>query len=258
MSSLRDLSLITPLTVSTSFKFQQLAICDAGRETSGVQNGGRCCCWLVPTGVTYAIFELWGGGGDGAGACCCAGPYITAGSGHYVRKAMSVSGQTFFNICAASSGCCGTPLFATCGFPSYVTNCSGTVMACAPGGIGACAMCGHMGGTSCVGICVGSSMYCSSSCGDVVLGSITSVDKQSNYCTQHTFQFQQGPHKFQPNTRHGYDPCTVSMTRMGCCYFTGANSGMWPGGGGATAQACAGGCCWGSWGLGGLVLITYA
>ena len=29
-------------------------------------NGGQCCQWTAPTGVTWVAFEIWGGGGPGA------------------------------------------------------------------------------------------------------------------------------------------------------------------------------------------------
>jgi hypothetical protein len=62
--------------------------------------------------------------------------------------------------------------------------------------------------------------------------------------------------KYGPNFRRSFDACGVGMTAMGCCY-TGGQQTAWPGGPGISAYACGGPCCWGAWGTGGLVLITY-
>jgi hypothetical protein len=49
-------------------------------------------------------------------------------------------------------------------------------------------------------------------------------------------------------------------TRTHCGeYWMGCDSvggNIWPGGGGGTAISY-GGCCWGGWGAGGLVVVTY-
>jgi hypothetical protein len=47
--------------------------------------------------------------------------------------------------------------------------------------------------------------------------------------------------------------CTTQLTRNGNDYYPS----RWPGGPGANSRACGGGCCFGGWGAGGLVLITY-
>ena len=49
------------------------------------ENGGCCCAWTVPAGVTWFSVEMWGGGAGGAASCCCffGNP---GGSGSYARK----------------------------------------------------------------------------------------------------------------------------------------------------------------------------
>ena len=83
MANLRDVSLISQYSTAT-FKIRQQQVYN-GQWTAGVQNGGACCCFIVPAGSTYIQFELWGAGGDGAGACCCEGPVQAPGTGQYVK-----------------------------------------------------------------------------------------------------------------------------------------------------------------------------
>lgn len=257
MSNLRDLSLISPVAFK-SYLPRQLAIM-GGREGVGVTSGNACCCWIVPSGVTWATFEMYGSGGDGPGACCCAGPGQSASNGIYSVKTVSTTGNAYFNICVGMSGCCTQSMIGTCGFPSYVMNAAGTVIGCAAGGMGGCALCGHMGGQSCNGNCCGSKMNGCNGLGDMLYPTISQPNPQHNYCTNHSFPFLPGTYQYAPNTRHGLDSCAVGMTSMGCCYWAASPSGVttWPGGAGGGGQACGGACCWGSWGTPGFVLITY-
>lgn len=257
MANLRDLSLIVP-PIFASYSPKQLAII-GGREGVGATTGNACCCWIVPSGTTWATFEMYGSGGDGSGACCCMGPSSSGGTGHYVVKTVQTSGIAYFNICVGMSGCCNTPMAGTCGFPSYVTNPAGTTIGCAPGGIGGQGLCGHMGGQSCYGICCGSRICGCCGLGDMQYPPITQGGHQSSYCTEHSFAYLPGTYQYAPNTRHSMDSCSRGMTYSGCGYWEASpsNASSWPGGGGAGAQACGGGCCWGSWGTSGMVLITY-
>ena len=92
MANLRDLIPITPITAN--YKQNIVSVYNTNIET--VNNGGRCCCWVVPTGATWAIFEVWSAGGDGGGACCCMGPYWGPGSGQYGKKYLAVTEATSF------------------------------------------------------------------------------------------------------------------------------------------------------------------
>lgn len=255
MATLRDLILNTPITAS--FRQQQLAVFN-GREGTGVQDGGRCCCWLIPSGASWATFEMWGAGGDGGGACCCMGPYRNPGTGQYAKKTLALSGATgFYIICAAGSGCCSQQCCGGCGFPSFVLCCTLGVAVCAGGGSGGCTVCHRMGGQACTGICVpGCWQGCNGGGYDLALPSVSNGDMQNNFCTSASLPYTQTGLKYTPNMRHGADSCGVGMTVSGCYYYHGQMT-TWPGGPGASGQACGGPCCWGGWGTGGLVLITY-
>lgn len=255
MSNLRDLIFIQS-PGDAKYKQLQLAVFN-GREGTGVQDGGRCCCWIIPTGTTWATFEMWGAGGDGGGACCCQGPYRSAGTGQYSKKTLNVSASNgYFNLCAAGSGCCSQACMGTCGFPSFVTCCNGVMAGCAQGGSGGCTVCHRMGGLSCTGLCVPGCWQGCGGVGDIQLGSLSQPDKQNNFCVNANIAFSTAGLKYTPNTRRNFDPCAVGMTNAGCCY-SGGQMTTWPGGSGSAGQACGGPCCWGGWGTGGLVLITY-
>lgn len=239
-----------------------IAVFQSGREYAGNQNGGACCCAAVPAGATAVAIEIWGAGGDGAGACCCAGPYRSAGQGAYARTTFCIpSGVTYYNICAAGSGCCNQCCCAQCGFPSFVLDPSGTVVTCAQGGQGANSVCGHMGGFSCTGQCIpecntGICAGCTNTLGCVKVLGNSGPDHETNFCTNTHWQWLPGATKMMPNTFHSMDTCEIGMTSIGCCYYSG-HYGTFPGGGGPTGQGCGGGCCWGNWGIGGLVLLCY-
>ena len=259
MSILRDLLLITNVT-NIPFKPLQLAVFASGREASGVNDGGRCCCWRIPSGTTWATFEGWGAGGDGGGACCCQGSYRSGGTGQYAKRTLNVSPTNeYFIICTGGSGCCAQSCCGQCGFPTFVLCCNGTQTMCAPGGTGGCGVCHRMGGRSCTGICQsgqgGGARGCQGN-GDIFYGSLSEPDKQSNFCDNQSWQYMSMSLKYAPNFRRSFDACGVGMTNAGCCYV-GGQMGTFPGGPGIQAWACAGGCCWGAWGTGGMVLITY-
>ena len=251
MSSLRNLLPIDSSVTNLSYKQLQVAIYKT--NTEAVSNGGQCCCWVVPTGVTFATFEVWGGGGDGGGACCCMGHYYGPFTGNYSKKTLQVTPGTYFCVCAAGSGCCAQQCCGTCGFPSWANCSNGTTVACAAGGCGGCVLCwrSYQG---CTGNCIPA---CNQGCyfwGDLGFQSINSVNHVSNYCWQIMKEWETGGSRYSNNTRMGLDHCSTSLTISGCF---GIGQAQWPSGPGNSATACGGGCCWGSWGAGGLVLITY-
>jgi len=258
MSSLRDL---LPIAVpSANYKQIQLAIYH--NSISSVQNGGCCCCWVVPIGTTWATFELWGAGGDGGGACCCSGLGCCGpGTGHYAKISLTVTAGCYFCTCAAGSGCCAQSHCGTCGFPSWV-NCgsNGQQVICAGGGYTGCVGCWH-GYWGCTGICNGAQNFgcnlCAPASGrqpDVGIASIGGTAKDSNYCFSSQWFAATGAPKYGMSTRTGLERCTNNNTRQGCDAMNGSK---WPAGMGTPSSACGGGCCWGGWGAGGLVLITY-
>lgn len=254
MSTLRDFITNTP--PSSNYKQSQLAIWKTNNYDA--LNGGQCCCWVVPGATSWAIFEVWGGGGDGAGACCCMGTYWGPSAGNYIKKRLAVTPGCFFTICAAGTGCCANTCCGQCGFPSYVNCGAGGAMAvCAGGGFMGCTLC-FRSYHGCTGICVpGCSNGCTSNATggvDYQYPSINNVNKESNFCWSHMWNGTTGSYKYAQSTRTGIDYCTTQLTRSG---FDNNNGAKWPAQGGTNARACGQGCCWGSWGAGGLVLITY-
>ena len=102
-------------------------------DTRGLTNGGRCCLWTVPDGVTQVTFELWGSGADGPGARCCQAPVYTGSGGMYaMRTVQTVAGCTY-TLCAAGSGCCQSSCGGAAGQTTFVSG-SGIATTCAPSG----------------------------------------------------------------------------------------------------------------------------
>ena len=256
MATLRDYMANDRKVLLEKYKQQQFIVYNT--NVGGVNNGGQLCTWTVPFETTWATFELWGAGGDGGGACCCMGNYITGGSGNYAKKTIPVVAATTFNVCAASSGCCSQCCVGTCGRPSYVTcTTGGATVTCASGGFPGSSVCHRMGGLACTGVCVPSCVFgCNSAPADMALPSVSGADHQSSYCTNMVIAWAQGASKYQNNSRMSFDICVTSMANFGCGRFQG-QAALWPSQGGVAANACAGACCWGQWGAGGLVVVTY-
>ena len=82
-------------------------------------NGGKCCHWTVPSGASYVVFEMWGGGASGMGSCCCMQGYA-ADSGSYAVKSTAVAAGDSFTICAGASTCCRPDAGNYVGCNSYV------------------------------------------------------------------------------------------------------------------------------------------
>ncbi len=214
-------------------------------------DGGRCCCYVVPSGITQAYVELWGGGGSGSGSCCCQWTYAGATPGQYVLERFAVSSGQALTICAGGSGCCSTTCCGFAGFPSFVSR-SGTILACAPGGIGGCQLCFYKG-FNCTGVCVPANRMDMGFCGDLSQCVFQGFSPTHNFCASDLFEAAAGSPKYSQNARVGGAFCAYEFTKMGCCY----NANHWPAGPGAGGSACGGGCCWGGWGAGGLVVLTF-
>jgi len=108
---------------------------DLNRRTCGVS-----CNWTVPAGVTKAVFELWGAGGQGSGSCstsCCM-TYVGAQGGYYNNSGtVNVSPGWTYQICAGGSRCCQQCCRCGChGCRSCVAGCN--ISMCAMGGHGGC------------------------------------------------------------------------------------------------------------------------
>ena len=222
-------------------------------NVNSVTNGGQCCLWTVPAGVVWAKFEVWGGGGSGGGSCCCQDMARGGGAGAYARKTIRVvPGQTY-TICAGSSGCCNTACCGQCGFPSYACNASATypLCLCAAGGPGGISQCfwGTNGCCSCPTCWACSGSYCGQ---DFGLCAVSGSAHEGSGCYFDAWGYV-------PQAPYLGGGVRVSRTYCGEFYMgcDGVGASTFPGGGGGGAHAHGGPCCWGGWGAGGLVLITY-
>lgn len=217
-------------------------------------NGGRCCLWTVPNGVSKAIFEIWsGGGGGGCGTCCQQGG--AAGSGGYAIKACSVSPGQQIRICAAASTSCSGSNSGTSGNDSWV---------CSLGGGGESTWCASVQGgyrvnqnvccegfNNCYTCCA--SCYCRSDCGrgcnvDFNIYGTTGGARRTQYCSDDGHQYA-GNAPFIPGPRIGPNGCKS--------WYTNCGIGTFPGGGGLSAQIYSGCCCCGGPGAGGLVYVLF-
>ena len=219
-------------------------------SVNSTNNGGTCCLWTVPSNVKWARFEVWGAGGDGGGACCCQQPSMGGGSGSYARKTIRVVPGQQYTLCAASSGCCSQACKGTDGRPSYACNASATYPLCL------CASGGYGGTSSCftsIGGCIGcSSVVCGCACGyDFAICGITGANHGS-WCGFDSWHYIPDAPYYGGGMRSSRTQCGEYW--MGC---DANGSNTFPGGGGGTAISYGGPCCWGGWGAGGLVVVTY-
>lgn len=217
-------------------------------------NGGCCCLWTVPAGITRATFEMWGAGGDGQGARCCERSGVTPTAGSYSLVTIDVAEGESYRICAAGSGCC----CCCCGigntaFTTYVLN-NGTssLVGCAPGGKGGCSEMtrgGHCSGYTCCW-----SQQSTEGSGDITFTGMGGQYFSNNYCNQYQFEMVAGGLN---STKQTGDFCVhgpgLSGSQAMCQEFS-----SWPAGAGAAARVCGGGYCYGQAGAGGLVILTFS
>ncbi len=242
MSNLRSLAYTATTTLVPNYPIELLVY---NTSMSGA-NGGCCCLWTAPAGTTNIIFELWGGGGGGGMACCCQyGP--GGGAGGYAKK--TISGKLAgcqYTICAASSTGCSQSLTGCTGSTSYVTG-YGLSNFCGAGGSGGCTQCFAFG--SCY-ICNVSGCCAIATGGDVCAAGYTGSAIQNTFCYFKSQQFS----ALAASTGSG------AWAGPGGCGPMGGG-GTWtpyfPGGGGWNANVSGNVCCYGGWGAGGLVSITY-
>ena len=221
-------------------------------STQSTSNGGQCCLWTVPTGVTHAIFEMWSGGGSGGGGNCCRHGGGAGAGGYGVKSCNVVAGQQI-RICAASSGCCsasGQPsgLCGCCTFVCSLDN--GTWLANICGGVCANVETRCFYYSNCYDCC--SQCYCCGGIGnnvDFFFPGVNGGAHPTQHCVNDGYQVSANA----PNTAGG-----MRMGYGGCCAVGGGNGfGMFPGGGGLSSQTMGGGCCCGSPGGGGMVYVVY-
>jgi hypothetical protein len=237
-------------------------------------NGGRCCQWSVPAGTTSIKFEILSGGGPGGSS---GGDYdngIGGQGGNYAVRTLQKSVHGFgdgttYTICAAGSSacscCCRCNVNNRHGCRSYV-NGTGLSNFCVTGGMGGptvwdkssnCYNC-HIGNVQCNRGLYNSSWQ-ANACNQASYGAdmtfrgtAGSMNRQYNCCADY-FSVAGGPSGpfAAPHGVGGKHWCTGNLA---CCSAHAA----FPGGGGAGHGTGSRNACWGSFGAGGLVRVTYS
>tara|TARA_E500000331_G_scaffold259044_1_gene249908 strand:- start:4758 stop:5603 length:846 start_codon:yes stop_codon:yes gene_type:complete len=231
-------------------------------------NGGCGFTWTVPQDALTVKFEILGGGGSGGPARCCTGGYYPGGSGAYGVKTLYAHtgdftpGSTNYTICAGATtrcsccGCCtGRSGCGFCGCTSYVQG-SGLSNFCATGGswghkkcAGWCYICKF---TAQCNFCYSERTACVCGNYDFALPGATGSEMANQYCNTEHVPFAPGaPGPWGATFNKGRAKCGTG-NRVGCCY----GHSLFPGGGGFTGGT-EGSQCWGSFGQGGLVVVTW-
>ena len=236
---------------------------------------GCCLLWTVPTGTTTIRFELTGGGGSGSiGLCCSNGP--SGGSGAYATRTLFAAsghftpGSSRYTLCAGGNGycsCCGYNHAYNCcgtkGCTSFVVpvdgGAGGLSNFCAEGGSwgyhlcsGGCYSCVHSAQCQ---ICI-STVACVYGADDrdrsFGIRGVSGTRQQNSYCMGSDFSFSGGGvGPYSTPSWKSQDNCSYANTH-GCC----KGFSMFPGGGGSSPFTD-GSCCWGGFGQGGLVVVSF-
>ena len=242
-----------------------------------VTNGGCCLHWTVPTGTQIITFEILSGGGPGGSAGHdydtghggAGGNYnektICEAAGHFSSASGSESAYTLCSGGTSQCSCC-TTCNRACrhGCTSYVNG---------PGLSNFCAIGGHGGSTmwdmnsNCYNCHIGN-IQCDK--GNYNAGWVTHMCNETNFGGDMCFRGVSGSYNRQYDCcADGYSnsggptgPFTVSGSSTGKHWCTGNMSccsahSAFPGGGGASHQIGSSSACWGGFGAGGLVKVTY-
>jgi hypothetical protein len=239
-----------------------------------VTNGGRCCYWTVPAGVTSIKFEILSGGGPGGAS---GGDYdfgVGGNGGNYTSKHLRKAAGNFaagcgYRMCAGGTSscscCCRCGVNCRHGCKSFVQG-SGLSNFCAQGGMGGstnfdtvsgCYNC-YLGNTQCNKGQYNAgwiNCYCNSATfgGDIEFRGTSGSMYKGVSCCSHMFSVAgtpTGPFSSVHGVS-GKDACTGNLA---CC---SAHS-VFPGGGGPGHVTASRNACWGSWGAGGLVKVSYS
>ncbi len=239
-----------------------------------VTNGGCCLNWTVPENVKSIKFEVLGGGGPGGSS---GGDYeITVGGqgGGYSSKTIYeengdfTPGSSSYTLCAAGTSqcscCCHCCMATRQGCTSWVTG-NGLSNFCAVGGLGGTTPWDKM--SNCYD-CHMSTQCCASNY-DSSWGTQT-INTQS-YGADVCFKGSSGSYTRKYDCCsdvYGYSggpsgPFSVSGAPNGghaCTQCSGCRGGhsLFPGGGGQGHATASGSACWGGFGAGGLVKVTYS
>jgi hypothetical protein len=234
-------------------------------NTQSVSNGGCCCLWTVPSGITSITFTVFGGGGSGNAACCCA---YQAYGGHSgvtsVRTIDTVAGQQY-RICAGGSGACSyqTSNCGCFGCPSYVYGVTESAnIICSTGGEPGNSQPGFTGPFSSYTCCWGrissgnNTSAASGANGDYFITGTGQGSQKNTYCSTHYYYYTQGG----PGSSGGrsYTLCDTTWYGNGRQKHNGDGyRNQYPGGPGFGSIACGGTHDYGTGGAGGLVIVSY-
>ena len=249
------------------------------REHWTVTNGGCCLSWTAPAGISMIKFEVLSGGGPGGSSGGDHDMGIGGQGGNYAmiqlfaEDSEFTAGSSVYTLCAAGTSncscCCHCCTACRDGCASFVVG-DGLTNFCAVGGRGgpnswdvmsSCYNCqrsaqcnignysaGWTQSTTNPGFCgipetpTTKSMGYTGTSGDLF---------QSAACCQENFSIAGVPSgPFSTSSGMGGDACTTDYS---CC---SAHSNF-PGGGGTSVPHATSSACWGSWGAGGLVKVTY-
>lgn len=214
------------------------------------ENGGCCCLWTAPAGVTWVSVEMWGGGGGGAGNCCCHFG-TSGGAGSYSRKIVDVTAGQAYRFCAAGSTYCSNDRHTGCvGYPTYLYGETEAInMACASGGKVGCNFCWGAIGTTYMGC---ASYQCGSYCGGMGMCGATGAHKGTAFCSGTAWTWAPTPAFTGDFYRPGRDACSGY-----CCGCGTMGYAHFPGSGGATSSSHNSfhGC--GAAGAGGLIIVNW-
>lgn len=212
-----------------------------------VTNGGCCCLWTVPDGVTNVTFELWGGGGAGAGARCCQASRYGATGGMYTTRTIRTTAGCTYTLCAGGSNTCSSACQGCQGCTTYVTG-SGIATTCAVGGQGGSTGCSLLYGSACCTPCV----VWNGGGGDFCQPSARGQPFKVIGCLSTARDFNGGA--YQVGTFSGTrNYCLNTIYCDACCWGYAA----FPAGPGINAIVSSGVCRCGTPGMGGMIKVTY-
>jgi hypothetical protein len=226
--------------------------------------------WVIPTGTTDVIFEIWGSGGGGGKGCCCT-MGIPGGSGAYAYKKLSgaaVVPGCSYAIEIGQPGKGDVDSIGPTGAATYITGYSLSNF-CANGGHGGCSCCSSSccnWKTLCEICCNGPcAVYYGADGGAYGNPGAGHVWSQSSFCcNKQNIPYPGG----LVNGKGGWVPA-YQCECQGCGYIpmkiATANI-PWgshyeynyvPGVGGMSAWTNGGGCCYGTQGNPGLIRISF-
>ncbi len=251
----------TALTGAIGIQYE-FGLCHTTHE--GASNGGCHLTWTVPADTRAVKIELQGGGAAGGNSNCCK-LGRGGGTGGYTSKMLYAgthftAGSSVYELCAGGTtpcSCCGccTGLYQCgfCGCPSYANG---------PGLSGYCANGGSSGWNRCSIWCYAcfhpaqnGNCHSQPACGcgswDIMFAGATGTIQDNHHCWNQKFTTPGpgvGPFS-QSAAGFGMDACRANK---GCC----VGHSLYPSGGGFTPYGHAS-CCYGGWGAGGFLKVTY-